>query len=402
MEKKSNGFDNHLQKPGKNSNKKPATPKLPTAKKIISHNKPTKIGLTVKDSEKVARTQSYNLEVERLTNYKNILEKEGYTFKNNPIDETPKTVTKKNLNDIKKVTIGDIAKKGQSSLQADYNKARSRITSAVKRAEKMGLTFNGDIVPEKPEYITQDYIDYLNSINTRQIKYKGVWIDPETNEVKGYKELRQYKRKLNELAKKEAEFQPTSEAKHLIEIDEESTPLKAEHTLTELDDIPLPTEYEDKTLTKVTDNLFVDEDGVVFENENGFIPAFATPFDDDTYVQFDEHIIEEYRGYLNGLPDVFKVPITQYFDNLLRIFGVNAMAQALQNIDQDVWDIYERYTMTYSEVVQAYTQLLTDFIPPIEEGYEVYLNGIELTKDVLKNNVDFLTQYEFEDLENVL
>ena len=77
MGKKFNGFDDHLKNPKQNSskNKKPPTPKIPTPKTIIN-NKPTKIGLTLKDTEKASRTQSYNLEVERLTNYKNILEKD--------------------------------------------------------------------------------------------------------------------------------------------------------------------------------------------------------------------------------------------------------------------------------------------------------------------------------------
>ena len=311
------------------------------------------------------KEQEYNDELKRIRSYKRTLQKEGYTFNKNPIPKRPKRITNKSIEKLKKITLEDIVRKGKSDYQKEYTKARSRLTSAVRRAEKQGLIFNGSPIPDKPPYITKNFIDYLNSIDTKEIKQSGVWVDTETGVIKSYEEFEEHRKEV---------------------LKEQRKQRKKEKELKEQ-----PPQIEEPEDKEIVSTIYGD-----------YEPEPFTLSDDEVYTMFSQHVIDEYRGYLNGLPEVFSNTLGKFLDNLLQMYSVDDVANALEQMDESIWDYYSRLGYSYEDAVREYSQRLLDFIPELDDSNMPVMNGVPLTKDVIKNNTDFLTQYEYEDLGYVL
>ena len=315
----------------------------------------------------------YNTERKRIQGYVSKLEKEGYTFKNDPTPKKLTRISSKSVEKLKQIGISDIARKGTSKYQKEYTKARNRIVSAVRRAEKSGLTFNEDVIPIKPEYITKQIVEQLKSTNVRDIKTKGVWVDETTGEERTYEEFKAYKKELR---------------RELIQKNKTEEEIKEKNNR----------EYE-----KIDDTYNVIENGdVISVDDLETVQRILQEQNEDVYTAFSEHIIQEYRSYLDTLPLSFSQPLKQFLDNLLKIYGEDNVAIGLQNVDEDIWEYWARMNLPSDQVAINYSQRLLDFMPELEEDYAPTINGVSLTKDVIKNNTDFLTQYEYEDMEYVL
>ena len=358
---------------------------------ITKNNDNRKIKGETKEEKRLRERKNlfsqYNKERKRIQGYVSKLENEGYTFKNDP---TPKKLTRispKSVENIKQVGISDIARKGTSKYQKEYTKARNRIVSAVRRAEKSGLIFNENVIPNKPEYITKEIVEQLKSVNVRNIKKRGVWVDEITGEERTYEEFKAYKKELQREARQQTK--------------DKEKPLKP---VEEINDIPEPEKYFEETpFEKIDSNHYVDENGVIINVED--LNDLQSPIweeNDDVYTAFSDHIIQEYRSYLDTLPLSFSEPLKQFLDNLLRIYGEDNVAIGLQNVDEDIWEYWVRMNLPSDQVAISYSQRLLDFMPELDEDYAPTVNGVTLTKDVIKNNTDFLTQYEYEDMEYVL
>lgn len=318
-----------------------------------------------------------------------------------------------------------MAKKELSLLEKEYRKQRRRLKQIKRRAEKEGYFFQSDPLPSKPKKVTQASVNRLARITPTQIREKGKHYNKETGEIKTSKqwqrEKKQIQKQQREIRKKERNLikqqeqkieEPfNQESKQTLPfekvddkhyVDDNDTVINVEDLKdlikTEKSNEEQQKEYIDVekfgNITKVGDT-FVDENGVIISNEQVYS-------EDEIYENFDSHIISQYREYLSTLPPVFKEPLLKFLENVLSIFGEQRVAQGLNDIDETIWDVYDRMRHKYMEAIITYTQRLLDFIPQFDEEETKIINRTPLTVDVLKNNAEFLTKYEYEDLEYVL
>lgn len=86
-------------------------------------------------------------------------------------------------------------KKKLTPNQQEYNKQVNRIKNAVKRAEKRGYTFDTNVIPEKPKRITKKVIQELKRITPNVIYSMAEYVDTATGEILNGFKARQLERK---------------------------------------------------------------------------------------------------------------------------------------------------------------------------------------------------------------
>jgi flavodoxin len=76
-------------------------------------------------------------------------------------------------------------KKGKTLAEQQYNKELRRIKQFIRRAEKRGYQFSADIIPEKPQRITQASVRKLQKIKPTNLYKKSVAISEEGYVITG-------------------------------------------------------------------------------------------------------------------------------------------------------------------------------------------------------------------------
>lgn len=74
-------------------------------------------------------------------------------------------------------------RKKQTENQKAYQKERSRLLQAVRRAEKQGYIFPEDIVPKLPKRVTKKQLEKIQKIKPKQLYKKAKFVYQETGEV---------------------------------------------------------------------------------------------------------------------------------------------------------------------------------------------------------------------------
>lgn len=74
-------------------------------------------------------------------------------------------------------------KKKPTQLQLDYKKQVKRLKQAISRAEKRGYIIPDDIIPKQPKSITRKSVERLKKITTKDIYAKSEKLDLETGEL---------------------------------------------------------------------------------------------------------------------------------------------------------------------------------------------------------------------------
>lgn len=74
-------------------------------------------------------------------------------------------------------------KKKPTQLQLDYKKQVKRLKQAVSRAEKRGYIIPDDIIPKQPKSITRKSVERLKKITTKDIYARSEKLDLETGEL---------------------------------------------------------------------------------------------------------------------------------------------------------------------------------------------------------------------------
>ena len=256
--------------------------------------------------------------------------------------------------------------KRKSALKAEYNRQRRRLQQIKRRAEKEGYIFNNDPIPKTPKKITRQSINRLSKIKPEQIREKGVHLDVETGVVQSSKEW-QAEKKQRAIEKRKATIQEKK--------NRQNNENKIDNTLINKEEI------QDNINTK-KDELKPD-----ITNQQEYEKQYDND-NDDVYTDFSSHVVNEFYNYLDGMPRALSEPISQYVHNLVYMFGEQAVAEALQNMDETVWDIFERVNYDYEECVTVYTQRLLDCIP---DEYMSYL-----PQDI-KDNQELMENFEAED-----
>lgn len=74
-------------------------------------------------------------------------------------------------------------RKKKTENQKTYQKERSRLLQAVRRAEKQGYIFPEDIIPEMPKRVTKKQLENIQKIKPKQLYKKAVFVYQETGEI---------------------------------------------------------------------------------------------------------------------------------------------------------------------------------------------------------------------------
>lgn len=76
-------------------------------------------------------------------------------------------------------------KKGKTLVEQQYNKELRRIKQFIRRAEKRGYQFSGDIIPKKPQRITKASVKKLQKIKPTNLYKKAVAISEDGYVISG-------------------------------------------------------------------------------------------------------------------------------------------------------------------------------------------------------------------------
>ena len=74
-------------------------------------------------------------------------------------------------------------RKRQTENQKAYQKERTRLLQAVRRAEKQGYIFPEDVVPELPKRVTKKQLENIQKIKPKQLYKKAEFVYQETGEI---------------------------------------------------------------------------------------------------------------------------------------------------------------------------------------------------------------------------
>lgn len=74
-------------------------------------------------------------------------------------------------------------RKKQTENQKAYQKERRRLLQAVRRAEKQGYIFPEDVVPDLPKRVTKKRLENIKKIKSKQLYKKAEFVYQETGEV---------------------------------------------------------------------------------------------------------------------------------------------------------------------------------------------------------------------------
>lgn len=74
-------------------------------------------------------------------------------------------------------------RKKQTENQKAYQKERRRLLQAVRRDEKQGYIFPEDVVPDLPKRVTKKQLDNIKKIKPKQLYKNAVFVYQETGEV---------------------------------------------------------------------------------------------------------------------------------------------------------------------------------------------------------------------------
>lgn len=248
--------------------------------------------------------------------------------------------------------------KRKSALKAEYNKQRRRLQQIKRRAEKEGYIFKDNPIPEKPKRITRQSITRLSKIKPEQIREKGIHLNVETGVIQSSAEW-QAEKKQRAIEKRKATIQ------------EKKNRQNSENKTIKQNNITIKKDELKPDVTKQQEQDYQQEESY-----------------DDVYTDFSSHVIDEFYAYLDGIPKVLSEPISRYVHNLVYMFGEQAIAEAIQNMDETVWDIFERVNYDYEECVTVYTQRLLDCIP------DEYMS---MLPEAIKDNQELMENFEAED-----
>lgn len=142
--------------------------------------------------------REYKKERRRLQQIIRRAKKRGYIFPTKVIPEVVKRVTKKSVERLEKITPSSIYKKATTipenpikpvkeptirrprQSKQEYDKQRKRIKQFVKRAEKRGYTFTGDVIPPKITDATIADVEGLQALTADVLYTKATYTDPTT------------------------------------------------------------------------------------------------------------------------------------------------------------------------------------------------------------------------------
>ena len=95
----------------------------------------------------------------------------------------------------------------KSNTQKAYERNRKRLQEAVKKAEKRGYEFTSQVIPDRPQKITQASVRRLEKIKTEDIYKKARFIDYETGEIIEGVDYRKYEKEQAKQLQKERKKQ---------------------------------------------------------------------------------------------------------------------------------------------------------------------------------------------------
>ena len=102
------------------------------------------------------------------------------TKSNNKMPPKPKQIDKINF----PTTLNSELKKLTSKIESEYKLELRKLKQRIKRAEEQGFIFSADIIPDKPEIITQEHIQALSELKRDKLRSKAdSFVDKSTGET---------------------------------------------------------------------------------------------------------------------------------------------------------------------------------------------------------------------------